>query len=76
MVLCALACICTMCVCSCVQRRAREGRYPSLWEFEADFRTMFQNARKYNHEDSFVYHDSVAMEAVFDRRLKELLAVL
>ncbi len=47
------------------QTRARAGRYPSFAYFELDMTTLFANARRYNHEASIVYQDSIEMEECF-----------
>lgn len=48
-----------------IETRARAGRYPSFAYFELDMTTLFANARRYNHEASIVYQDSIEMEECF-----------
>lgn len=51
-----------------IKRRIESHNYTSLEALREDFKTMFNNARTYNQEGSFVWIDSEEMEHVFDEK--------
>lgn len=51
---------------STLRKRINAGTYKTVTEFQDDFRLMFNNARQYNQEGSWVYNDADEMERVFD----------
>jgi ATP-dependent helicase STH1/SNF2 len=51
---------------STLRKRINGGTYKTVTEFRDDFRVMFNNARQYNQEGSWVYNDADEMERVFD----------
>ncbi|EPY50243.1 ATP-dependent DNA helicase Snf21 [Schizosaccharomyces cryophilus OY26] len=46
--------------------------YKSLDAMVSDFMTMFNNARTYNEEGSFVYEDANRMQAAMEQKIQEL----
>jgi len=51
---------------SILRKRANSGYYKTVLQFRDDYRLMFNNARKYNQEGSWVYVDAEEMEKVFN----------
>ena len=51
---------------STLRKRANSNYYKSVLTFRDDFRLMFNNARTYNQEGSWVYIDADEMEKVFN----------
>jgi len=51
---------------STLRKRINSGTYKTVTEFQDDFRLMFNNARQYNQEGSWVFNDAEEMERVFD----------
>lgn len=51
---------------STLRKRINAGGYKTVTEFQDDFKLMFNNARQYNQEGSWVYNDAEEMERVFD----------
>lgn len=51
---------------STIRKRITAGNYKSVLDFRDDWRLMFNNARTYNQEGSWVYQDADEMEKVFD----------
>ncbi|CAE6483312.1 unnamed protein product [Rhizoctonia solani] len=49
-----------------MRKRASGTYYKSVTQYRDDWRLMFNNARTYNTEDSWVYQDANAMQAVFE----------
>lgn len=49
-----------------IKKRANSGAYKTVQAFRDDFRLMFNNARTYNQEGSWVYVDADEMEKVFN----------
>ncbi|KAL1923704.1 uncharacterized protein VTP21DRAFT_8684 [Calcarisporiella thermophila] len=58
---------------STIWRRIHSPYYTNPEHFRADFRQMFENARTFNEEGSWVYVDAVEMERVFDRKFEEAI---
>ena len=55
-----------------IKRRVQNGTYKDVGRFAEDFRQMFENARAFNEEGSWVWNDALALE----RELEELWANL
>ncbi|GJE94222.1 Chromatin structure-remodeling complex subunit snf21 [Phanerochaete sordida] len=51
---------------SAIRKRITSGYYKSVLDFRDDFRLMFNNARTYNQEGSWVYNDADEMEKIFN----------
>ncbi|KAF4623491.1 hypothetical protein D9613_001581 [Agrocybe pediades] len=51
---------------STIRKRANSNFYKTVLAFRDDFRLMFNNARTYNQEGSWVYVDAEEMEKVFN----------
>ena len=51
---------------STIRKRITSNYYKSVLDFREDWRLMFNNARTYNQEGSWVYVDSEEMQKVFD----------
>jgi ATP-dependent helicase STH1/SNF2 len=49
-----------------IRKRVNSNYYKSLVQFQADWQLMFNNARTYNQEGSWVYVDAEEMEKVFN----------
>ncbi|KAF8887716.1 SNF2 family N-terminal domain-containing protein [Infundibulicybe gibba] len=49
-----------------LRKRANGGQYKTVQAYRDDFKLMFNNARTYNQEGSWVYIDAEEMEKVFD----------
>lgn len=49
-----------------LRKRAQSGFYQDVQEYRNDWRLMFNNARTYNQEGSWVYIDAEEMEKVFN----------
>lgn len=45
-----------------IKKRIHSNYYESLLQFEQDFHLMFDNARKFNEEGSYVYEDADEMQ--------------
>lgn len=56
-----------------INKRINNNTYQKLGEFRADFKLMFDNARRYNEEGSQVYEDANIMEREFNEKLEELV---
>lgn len=56
-----------------INKRINNNTYQMLGEFRADFKLMFDNARRYNEEGSQVYDDANVMERELNRKLEELV---
>ncbi|KAH7908208.1 SNF2 family N-terminal domain-containing protein [Hygrophoropsis aurantiaca] len=50
---------------STLRKRANSGYYKSITQYKEDWNLMFNNARTYNQEGSWVYVDAEEMEKVF-----------
>ncbi|KAI0693670.1 SNF2 family N-terminal domain-containing protein [Cytidiella melzeri] len=49
-----------------IRKRITGNQYKTVLDFREDWRLMFNNARTYNQEGSWVYQDADEMEKVFD----------
>ncbi|CAE6505414.1 unnamed protein product [Rhizoctonia solani] len=49
-----------------MRKRASGGYYKTVSQYRDDWRLMFNNARTYNTEDSWVYQNADAMQKVFE----------
>lgn len=49
-----------------IRKRITSNYYKSVLDFREDWRLMFNNARTYNQEGSWVYNDADEMEKVFN----------
>ncbi len=52
----------------------RPKKYLSIWEMQADFDLMFNNAQTYNIEGSLVYEDASVLRQLVKDQIDELLA--
>jgi ATP-dependent helicase STH1/SNF2 len=59
---------------STLRKRASSTFYKSVLTFRDDFRLMFNNARTYNQEGSWVYIDADEMEKVFNGAWDRVIA--
>ncbi|CCU98428.1 unnamed protein product [Malassezia sympodialis ATCC 42132] len=55
-----------------IKRRIESQSYESLNALRSDFHLMFNNARTYNQEGSFVWNDAEELQRVFDATLAEV----
>ncbi|ODQ82686.1 hypothetical protein BABINDRAFT_164438 [Babjeviella inositovora NRRL Y-12698] len=55
-----------------IKKTLKQGKYASIGEFAAQLKLMFANARTYNEEGSWVYNDTLTLEAFVDERLPRL----
>lgn len=55
-----------------IKKRMRSAFYKTASQFRDDFHQMFQNARTFNQEGSWVYVDSERLEEVFDEKFDAL----
>ncbi|EKM60438.1 uncharacterized protein PHACADRAFT_179732 [Phanerochaete carnosa HHB-10118-sp] len=51
---------------STIRKRITSNYYKSVLDFREDWRLMFNNARTYNQEGSWVYNDADEMEKIFN----------
>ncbi|KAF9234947.1 SNF2 family N-terminal domain-containing protein [Melanogaster broomeanus] len=54
---------------SYIRKRVTTGAYKSITQYKEDWKLMFDNARTYNQEGSWVYIDAEEMEKVFNATL-------
>ncbi|KAF8546993.1 hypothetical protein OG21DRAFT_1490621 [Imleria badia] len=59
---------------STIRKRVTGGYYKSITQYREDWRLMFDNARTYNQEGSWVYIDADEMEKVFHATLARVTA--
>lgn len=59
---------------STIRKRITSNYYKSAVDFREDWRLMFNNARTYNQEGSWVYKDAEEMEKVFDATFDRVVA--
>ncbi|KAH7883996.1 SNF2 family N-terminal domain-containing protein [Phlebopus sp. FC_14] len=59
---------------STLRKRANAGYYKSITQYKEDWKLMFDNARTYNTEGSWVYIDAEEMEKVFRATLEKVTA--
>ncbi|CAM0136011.1 ATP-dependent DNA helicase Snf21 [Umbelopsis sp. WA50703] len=55
-----------------IKKRIHSSYYKSIDQFKDDFHLMFNNARIFNEEGSFVYQDADEMQKIFDYTLESL----
>ncbi|KAG2230551.1 hypothetical protein INT48_009891 [Thamnidium elegans] len=55
-----------------IKKRMNSTYYRTIAHFRDDFHLMFNNARTFNEEGSFVYEDANEMQKIFDAKLEEL----
>ncbi|KZT08941.1 uncharacterized protein LAESUDRAFT_675453 [Laetiporus sulphureus 93-53] len=58
---------------STLRKRLQGTYYRNVLDFRDDWRLMFNNARTYNQEGSWVYVDAEEMEKVFDAQYERLI---
>jgi ATP-dependent helicase STH1/SNF2 len=49
-----------------LRKRSQSNYYKDVMQFKSDWQLMFNNARTYNQEGSWVYNDAEEMEKVFN----------
>lgn len=59
---------------SLLRKRGSSNYYKSVLAYRDDWRLMFNNARTYNQEGSWVYIDAEEMEKVFDTTWERVIA--
>ncbi|THH30382.1 hypothetical protein EUX98_g3797 [Antrodiella citrinella] len=59
---------------STLRKRINSNYYKSVLDFRDDMRLMFNNARTYNQEGSWVYVDAEEMEKVFDSVFERIIS--
>ncbi|KAI0668688.1 SNF2 family N-terminal domain-containing protein [Trametes maxima] len=59
---------------STIRKRISSHYYKNVLDFREDMRLMFNNARTYNQEGSWVYVDADEMEKVFDSMFAKVIA--
>ncbi|CCL99639.1 uncharacterized protein FIBRA_01659 [Fibroporia radiculosa] len=59
---------------STLRKRLQSNYYKNVLDFREDWRLMFNNARTYNQEGSWVYVDAEEMEKVFNAAYDRLIA--
>ncbi|OBZ79208.1 Chromatin structure-remodeling complex subunit snf21 [Grifola frondosa] len=59
---------------STIRKRINGNQYKSVLEFRDDMRLMFNNARTYNQEGSYVYMNADEMEKVFNAVFERTIA--
>jgi ATP-dependent helicase STH1/SNF2 len=59
---------------STLRKRGNAGYYKSITQYKEDWKLMFDNARTYNQEGSWVYIDAEEMEKVFHSTLEAVTA--
>ncbi|KAK9688607.1 ATP-dependent DNA helicase Snf21, partial [Basidiobolus ranarum] len=55
-----------------IKKRMRTSFYKTILQFRDDFHLMFNNARYFNEEGSWVYVDANKMQEAFDSKFQEL----
>ncbi|TFK38607.1 SNF2-family ATP dependent chromatin remodeling factor snf21 [Crucibulum laeve] len=58
---------------STLRKRANGGYYKTVTQYRDDWRLMFNNARTYNQEGSWVYVDADEMEKVFNATFERVM---
>ncbi|KAG7450799.1 uncharacterized protein BT62DRAFT_1045760 [Guyanagaster necrorhizus] len=56
-----------------IQKRSQGSYYKTVQQFRDDWKLMFNNARTYNQEGSWVYNDAEEMEKVFDATYERVI---
>lgn len=57
-----------------LRKRSSTSYYKTVTAFQDDWKLMFNNARTYNQEGSWVYIDAEEMEKVFDATYERVIA--
>lgn len=55
--------------------KLEEGMYKDRFAFQADFRLMISNAKRYNTPGSFVHNEAIALEIFFEKRMNPALRI-
>lgn len=58
---------------STIRKRITSNYYKSVLDFREDWRLMFNNARTYNQEGSWVYVDADEMEQIFNATFERVI---
>lgn len=58
---------------STLRKRLQSNYYKNVTHFREDWKLMFNNARTYNQEGSWVYVDAEEMEKVFNAQYERLV---
>ena len=58
---------------STIRKRITSNYYKSVLDFREDWRLMFNNARTYNQEGSWVYVDAEEMEHIFNATFERVI---
>jgi transcription initiation factor TFIID subunit 2 len=53
---------------SSMSAKLEEGMYKDRFAFQADFKTMINNAKTYNMVGSFVHNEAISFETFFEKR--------
>ena len=48
--------------------KLEQGKYHDRFAFEADFKLMIDNAKRYNMPGSVVYNEATSLDSFFDKR--------
>lgn len=48
--------------------KLEEGQYKDRFAFQADFKTMINNAKTYNMVGSYVHNEAISFETFFEKR--------
>ncbi|KAJ6601377.1 hypothetical protein DFH09DRAFT_1490642 [Mycena vulgaris] len=51
-----------------MSHKLEEGKYPDRFAFQADFRLMMSNAKRYNPVGSYAHNESLALETYFEKQ--------
>ncbi|KAJ7508635.1 hypothetical protein B0H11DRAFT_37054 [Mycena galericulata] len=51
-----------------MSHKLEEGKYPDRFAFQADFRLMMANAKRYNPVESFAHNETIALETFFEKQ--------
>ena len=57
-----------------IRKRTNANNYKTVTAYRADWKLMFDNARTYNQEGSWVYIDAEEMEKVFEAAYDRFVA--
>lgn len=52
-----------------ISSKLEGGKYPDRFAFQADFRLMMSNAKRYNPPGSFAHDEALALETYFEKRM-------
>ncbi|KAF5392562.1 hypothetical protein D9757_002111 [Collybiopsis confluens] len=58
-----------------IRKRSQGGFYKDVNQYKADWKLMFNNARTYNQEGSWVYNDAEEMDKVFNATFDRVIPV-